>query len=70
MKPLRLLALPGLVVAVALVTSGCGGISASRSVSPATFFLPGLMDNTIQQPAPGTPTPPTPAAAEAEFRDS
>jgi hypothetical protein len=26
-----------------LVTAGCGGINASKSVSPASFFLPGLM---------------------------
>jgi hypothetical protein len=30
-------------VAVAAACAGCGGFSASRSVSPATFFLPGLM---------------------------
>ena len=32
-----------LIPAVVLVVVGCGGFSASRSVSPASFFLPGLM---------------------------
>ncbi len=29
--------------AVALLGAGCGGINASQSVSPASFFLPGLL---------------------------
>ena len=29
--------------AVAMVAAGCGGVNATGSVSPATFFLPGLM---------------------------
>jgi hypothetical protein len=28
-----------------LLGTGCGGIQASRSVSPASFFLPGLLQN-------------------------
>ena len=28
---------------IMLVSTGCSGINASGSVSPATFFLPGLM---------------------------
>jgi hypothetical protein len=36
---------PGLAVlaALSLCLAGCGGINASRSVSPASFFLPGIM---------------------------
>jgi hypothetical protein len=30
-------------VALALLGAGCGGISASQSVSPASFFLPGIL---------------------------
>jgi hypothetical protein len=30
---------------LALLGAGCGGINASQSVSPASFFLPGLMKN-------------------------
>jgi hypothetical protein len=32
-------------LALALFGAGCGGINASQSVSPATFFLPGIMRN-------------------------
>jgi hypothetical protein len=32
-----------MLMAVALLGAGCGGINASQSVSPASFFLPGLM---------------------------
>jgi hypothetical protein len=30
-------------VALVLGCTGCGGISASQSVSPASFFLPGIL---------------------------
>jgi hypothetical protein len=30
-------------VSLALLGAGCGGINASQSVSPASFFLPGIM---------------------------
>jgi len=32
-----------LATALPLLLAGCGGIAASQSVSPASFFLPGLM---------------------------
>jgi hypothetical protein len=35
---------------VALIGAGCGGISASQSVSPATFLLPGILKNCPQCP--------------------
>jgi hypothetical protein len=35
--------------------TGCGGINAGGSVSPATFFLPGLMKNDAPTPPPGEP---------------
>jgi len=44
----RLAMLPGLV----LLGIGCGGINASRSVSPATFLLPGLLQYTPETNAP------------------
>jgi len=31
---------------------GCGGLGASGSVSPASFFPPGLMYNNTQKPDP------------------
>jgi hypothetical protein len=32
-----------LAAALLVVTAGCSGINASHSVSPASFFLPGLL---------------------------
>ena len=32
-----------MLTAVALLGVGCGGINASQSVSPASFFMPGLL---------------------------
>jgi hypothetical protein len=32
-----------LLAVTALFGAGCGGINASQSVSPASFFLPGLL---------------------------
>ena len=43
-------------LAAVLLGAGCGGFSGSRSVSPASFLLPGLM----QAPTP----PPAPAVAQ------
>jgi hypothetical protein len=39
----KVLRLAALLPALMLVGAGCGGISASKSVSPASFFLPGLL---------------------------
>jgi hypothetical protein len=32
-----------MIVALALGCAGCGGINGSQSISPASFFLPGLL---------------------------
>ena len=32
-----------MLAALPLVATGCGGIQASKSVSPLDFFLPGIM---------------------------
>ena len=48
--------------AVAMVAVGCGGVNATGSVSPATFFLPGLMRIAPERPAPGAPALPEQAA--------
>jgi len=32
-----------MLAALALCSAGCAGINASESVSPASFFLPGIM---------------------------
>ncbi|MGA2660900.1 MAG: hypothetical protein ABSH34_25740 [Verrucomicrobiota bacterium] len=39
----KVLRLAALIPALVLVGAGCSGISASQSVSPATFLLPGLL---------------------------
>jgi hypothetical protein len=44
--------------AFSLLLAGCGGISASRTVSPLDFLLPGLIK---ADPAPASPNPTTPA---------
>ena len=31
--------------ALALASAGCSGINSTQSVSPASFFLPGLLKN-------------------------
>ena len=42
-KSIRQAALAG---AIAVAGAGCTGINATHSVSPATFLVPGLMQNT------------------------
>ena len=34
-----------MLAVTALLGAGCGGIRASKSVSPATFLLPGILKN-------------------------
>jgi hypothetical protein len=61
---LRLAMLALLMMAVA----GCSGINAGGSVSPATFFLPGLMkaDPPAGAPAPVAVSAPSPRFALAQ----
>jgi len=47
------LARPAILAAFVLPLAGCGGINASQSVSPASFFLPGLLK--AEPPAPNSP---------------
>jgi hypothetical protein len=35
-----------------LLATGCGGFTASKSVSPASFLLPGIMQNSPPPPDP------------------
>jgi hypothetical protein len=44
-----------ILTACTLSLAGCGGINAGGSVSPATFFLPGLMKNDAPAPPAGDP---------------
>ena len=40
------------LAAAVLASTGCSGINGSQSVSPASFFLPGLLKNDCQTNAP------------------
>jgi hypothetical protein len=64
-KSLQLVACASLL----LLAAGCGGFSASRTVSPATFLLPGLL-KADPPPAPADPVLPerTPAQQIASVR--
>lgn len=53
----------GLVSAAAVLMTGCGGVNATGSVSPATFLLPGLMHKAPEAKPPGTL--PAPQVAQA-----
>ncbi len=40
------------MVALVLAGTGCAGVNTSQSVSPASFFLPGLLKNDAPTNAP------------------
>jgi hypothetical protein len=40
------------MLALVFFCAGCGGINASKTVSPASFFLPGLLKNDVPTNAP------------------
>jgi hypothetical protein len=44
-----------MLVAFALPLSGCGGVNVGGSVSPATFFLPGVKNNVPAPAVTGAP---------------
>lgn len=48
-KVKRLIPAASAIFAVAVLT-GCSGINASHSVSPASFFLPGLIKHEVKPP--------------------
>ena len=57
-----------LLVIVGVLLTGCGGINASKSFSPASFFLPGLGE---ARPAPTrTTVPSAPAPLESVITES
>ena len=57
-----------MLTALAVSLTGCGGVNVGGSVSPATFFLPGVM-NTVPAPAatgqPKIVSKPSPQFAQA-----
>ncbi len=50
----------GAVLVLALAATGCSGVNANGSVSPASFFLPGLMRVQPPKPAPADADAPRP----------
>jgi hypothetical protein len=49
-----------LLAALPLAIVGCSGINTSQSISPASFFLPGLLKNDCPTNSPAlTPEPST-----------
>ncbi|MGO8764632.1 MAG: hypothetical protein ACLQSR_05790 [Limisphaerales bacterium] len=44
--------LPAVLAALALAGAGCSGVNSGTTVSPASFFLPGLLRNDTQTNAP------------------
>ena len=58
MKFLRGVVTVAVLAAASAFLTGCGGVSGSHSVSPASLFVPGLMQNDAPRPAaPGEATP-------------
>ena len=55
-----------LLIGFAAFGIGCGGLNASQSVSPASFFLPGLGQNDAAPKAPATSTIPAAALKPAQ----
>jgi hypothetical protein len=47
----------GLLAALLVTGAGCGGFNGSHSVSPASFFLPGLLKADPPPPPPEIPAP-------------
>jgi len=45
--------------ALLLLGTGCGGVNAGGSASPASFLLPGLMKADPVPASPADPAPPT-----------
>jgi hypothetical protein len=50
----NLVLLPVVLAALGLLGAGCGGINSGTSISPASFFLPGLLRNDTTTNAPAS----------------
>jgi hypothetical protein len=53
---------------IILLGAGCGGINASHSVSPASFFLPGLLQADPKQPSTAPTIQPGPVQQLAQIQ--
>ncbi len=49
--------LAALLAVVGMACTGCGGVQGSHSVSPASFFLPGLIHHEVSEPRPDDAAP-------------
>jgi hypothetical protein len=50
----KLVLLPVMLAVLAVLGTGCGGINTGTTVSPASFFLPGLLRNDTTTNAPAS----------------
>ena len=57
MKRYRAVSRGAILAAIGLIATGCGGISGSHSISPASFFLPGLLHHEPADPRPDDAAP-------------
>ncbi len=55
-----------MLAVLALSTAGCGGISAGQTISPSSFFLPGLLKNDTPANVPAN-APVMPSEISKEF---
>lgn len=70
-KRYRVRILGAMLAGAGLICAGCGGVQGSHSVSPASFFLPGLIHHEVTEPrpddaAPVPVDPPTTVATSAK----
>jgi hypothetical protein len=54
-----------LILAVAAIGTGCSGVNAGGSVSPATFLLPGLGHHSPKPPAAEVPSQEAPSLEDS-----
>lgn len=66
-KRYRIIASGAILAGLGLLGAGCGGVQGSHSVSPASLFLPGLIQHEVKEPRPegNGPMPVEPAAVVA-----
>ena len=57
MKRYRAVSLGAILAVIGLIATGCGGISGSHSISPASFFLPGILHHEPAETRPDDAAP-------------
>ena len=56
-KRYRVQIIGAVLAGAGIVSTGCGGVQGSHSVSPASFFLPGLIQHEVTVPRPDDAAP-------------